>query len=531
VVSPPAARTCERRAVHSRGAGMGCAGAVAAGEPARVHGEALDTRGQAHDRPQGPGTCEADSKGSERAGPASGSTAAADEEDWSWHRVVLDKYKVRGTDVLGIGNFSVVRRGTDSTSGATVAIKSLKQEDDRKFRREVFLFEEIFRAPHHPGEPGVCPGANPPMEGPAPPKQWRRSMTVSEAERAVQGSTMRPPGELFVRLLDHSPLDALAKGQPCYCIQELGQFTLDELIVRCGDAARSGSSHSLSAESELLRVLLSILSALLLLNSRLLIHGDLKPANVMWFGAARPGSAGAWKLIDLDGVLTSAQLVDMRDADFYTPIYAAPELAHAVATGGPLRVSRRLDIWAAGATVLAMELLRPPLWGKFEELCAADEEGGAQRFMEWLSEAPSPAPIPSAPRAASRELVGLLRNNMLAREPACRSSPAELLAQPVLHSIALQGPPVAAPPTLAPAPPAPSRPKPPTAFQLYQELRRPELEAQGLRGPKLLQEVHRHWKQLLQEGGEELDSLRRREAELREAAGLGGAAAKGAEAP
>ena len=44
----------------------------------------------------------------------------------------------------------------------------------------------------------------------------------------------------------------------------------------------------------------------------------------------------------------------IRDADFYTAIYAAPELAAAVAEEGPLRLSRSLDIWAGGLCVLGL---------------------------------------------------------------------------------------------------------------------------------------------------------------------------------
>ena len=45
---------------------------------------------------------------------------------------------------------------------------------------------------------------------------------------------------------------------------------------------------------------------------------------------------------------------------------------------------------------------------------------------------------------------------------------------------------------------------------------RKQVEEQGLRGAKALQELHRRWKALQAEGGEELQSLLAREAELRE---------------
>ena len=50
-----------------------------------------------------------------------------------------------GTDVLGIGNFSIVRQGSDLATGEAVAVKSLKAASSAKFRREVggFLTMEV----------------------------------------------------------------------------------------------------------------------------------------------------------------------------------------------------------------------------------------------------------------------------------------------------------------------------------------------------------------------------------------------------
>lgn len=267
----------------------------------------------------------------------------------------------------------------------------------------------------------------------------------------------------------------------------------------------------------MLRALNHVVRALCFLHNRSLAHGDVKPANVMWFESG--DGLGMWKLIDLDGLLTSSQLIDMRDADFYTPIYAPPELASAVVAGESWRVSCLIDIWAAGAMILELELLRPPLWDKFEELSQTDIGGagdntvGVASFMQWLSEAPSPMPFPEVSRAASMELLEVMRTSMLARDPMLRSSAADLMRHPYLTS-AWSGSQSVAPPTLesAKAPPAPS--KPPTAFQLFQAQHKPALEEEGLRGPKLLQELHRRWKRLLEEGGEELERLQCQEAAL-----------------
>ena len=52
-----------------------------------------------------------------------------------------------GTDVLGIGNFSIVRKGCDIPTGEAVAVKSLKAASSAKFRREVGVFLRN-RGPH-----------------------------------------------------------------------------------------------------------------------------------------------------------------------------------------------------------------------------------------------------------------------------------------------------------------------------------------------------------------------------------------------
>ena len=60
-------------------------------------------------------------------------------DDWSWQTLILDRYKVRGVDVLGIGTFSIVRQGLDMADNSKVAIKSVKASDAEKFRREVYI--------------------------------------------------------------------------------------------------------------------------------------------------------------------------------------------------------------------------------------------------------------------------------------------------------------------------------------------------------------------------------------------------------
>lgn len=474
------------------------------------------------------------------AAPHPQETCEAEAEDWSWCRTVLGRYEVRGADVLGIGNFSIVRRGVDRDSGAVVAVKCLKAEAEpqSKFRRELLLFGELFgNARSGPDEEASADGGLMHLEeaggggivkrGPRS-RLLARASTLVEAEQEARHadlSLLPPPADLFVRLLDHSSiLVGGVQAQALYTVLELSQLSLHDLVTCCGDLSRKGAKHCLSNDREMCRTLLHITRALLFLHSRLFVHGDLKPANVMWFG----GCGGSWKLIDLDGLRTPAEVVDMRDADFYTALYAPPELARAVADAGPLRLSRRLDVWALGATVLELELLSPALWPRFEAMCGAVDDGsedgadGLAAFMGWLGSSETPIPVPAAPRAARRELLQLLAGSALVPDPALRSSPAELLGLPLLQATAAElakgGLP---PPTLVEClhqarsePGVAAKPKPPTAWQLYQEVHRAEMQEQGFSGAKLTKELHGGWKRLLAEGGPELEHLRFREAEL-----------------
>lgn len=452
--------------------------------------------------------------------------SAADEpaeEDWSWQRVVLDGYSVRGADVLGIGNFSVVRRGTDVATGTQVAVKCLqaKHASELKFRREVFLFGSLVG--QRPGE--VCDdtiidGKEAASDGVEACGEWqlRRGATLVDSEReslAQDLASLPTASDMLVRLLDYSPLVAACPDADRYVVLELGLFTLRDLILHCRDEEKKKARHSLKEEVEMIRVMVHVLQALAYLHSHLFIHGDLKPANVMWFSDKL---GGRWKVIDLDGLRTASELVDMKDADFYTAIYAAPELARAVAAKSALRLSRRLDVWALGACVLEMELLAPIFDQKFAEL-AEKEEDCLQSFMLWLGDEPEPVLFPSAPRILHAELRSLLQQNVLVGFPNKRGSPTTLLASPILGEpgrlALISGAP---PPTVTPEPlvDKPAQ-KTPTAWQLYQEAHRAELEAEGWKPGKAVAELHRRWRILLAEGGEELEMLQLREAELRQA--------------
>ena len=139
--------------------------------------------------------------------------AEASEENWAWNKTVLDRFAVKGVDVLGVGNFSVVRKGVDLSTGQAVAVKALKASSSSKFRREVFLFDALF-----------MPAAD--SKGV---RAIERSPTVlmgqAEYRKCKNPFASSNPQDLFVQLLAHSHLSSESDA---WSILELGNFTLHD---------------------------------------------------------------------------------------------------------------------------------------------------------------------------------------------------------------------------------------------------------------------------------------------------------------
>lgn len=417
-----------------------------------------------------------------------------EDEDWSWQRVILG-YNVRGTDILGVGNFSVLRRGVHTSSGQSAAIKCLKSGDEAKFRREVTLFKYL-----HGDETLASP--------------FTRTSSLKHQNSFVQASSsellLPQASSVLVKMLAHSPLDDPSDGM--YLALELSQCSLHDLVINRYDAVHAGH-QAVELSLELQRVLLHVASGLLLLHSMQLVHGDLKPGNVMWFGDQ---NAGAWKLIDLDGLLHASDDIDVSDTDFFTLTYAAPELAKAAWAKQHLRISRLLDVWSLGMMMLEMELLEPPLRAKHRQCCELDDGNGDARFLEWLATTIEPLVLPDTPRTLPEGIKHLLQNQILVKDDSRVSIPALLQLPACNQAFGCVPPPCLL--SLEPVEQKVQRPK--TAWQLYQDAHAQELKDEGLTGGKLTQELHKRWKLLLKEGGTELDDLRAREAELEAAAAV-----------
>lgn len=140
------------------------------------------------------------------------------EENWAWSKTVLERFAVKGVDVLGVGSFSVVRKGVDMSTGQAVAVKALKASSIVKFRREVFLFDALFM-PENPDTKGA--------------RGIERSPTVllgqMEYKKCRNPFASSNPQDLFVQLLAHSNLGS--ESEDAWTILELGDFTLHDTTL------------------------------------------------------------------------------------------------------------------------------------------------------------------------------------------------------------------------------------------------------------------------------------------------------------
>merc|ERR1712154_291213 len=121
-----------------------------------------------------------------------------------------------------------------------------------------------------------------------------------------------------------------------------------------------------------------------------------------------------------------------------TPVYCPPELAAALASGSQeLRVSRKMDIWAAGMSILDCILPKPLLQAHY----ASDTDGFWPLLAGHMSEVPNalwsprvtmPGVGPGEDYASlllppevfsfDRQLGELLSQRLLRRQPMDRSS-------------------------------------------------------------------------------------------------------------
>lgn len=323
-------------------------------------------------------------------------------------KIVMDRFQLK--EEIGKGSFSVCHKAVDLATGKIVAVKMYKtggEEMTKRFERQIMILKEL-----------------------------------QEPLLGVKFNT--PPKELFMELLGHSePNDPT----PCV-VTELAQYSLQNYI----------DDNSRLSMQEIKGISRSVVKAVAGLHAKSLVHLDIKPENVMYFGSS-------WKVIDVEGCIHAGHsFATGSDCTVaYSPSYTSPELAKALAVDRRpmVQVSCSMDVWSTGMTIAKMVSGKSPckdMHNGFIANGASTEQASAQ-LMRWLA-AQMHAPKLSLriDTRGDQQLADLLYNWLLVPNPSGRVELAESLKHGFLTISAAPTAPAA--PTPAPTGPAVPRPAP-----------------------------------------------------------------------
>ncbi|MGK3988169.1 serine/threonine-protein kinase [Sorangium sp. So ce136] len=201
--------------------------------------------------------------------------------------VIGDKYGV--TAIIGEGGMGAVYEAEHLQIGRLVAVKVMHPRETQK-REAVSRLEHEARIAGRIGHPNIC--------------------------------------EVY-------DMGRLPDGSPYLVMERLRGETLAQRIGRCGTVP----------PSELVDIMLQVLSALVTAHERGIVHRDLKPENI--FLSERAGMLPIAKLLDF-GISQAAGVDGTMDLTrtgmvMGTPYYMAPEQAR-----GDVELDHRLDLWAVG---------------------------------------------------------------------------------------------------------------------------------------------------------------------------------------
>jgi len=303
-------------------------------------------------------------------------------------KLILGRYLVNDADVLGTGGYCIVRRGVDQKTGAAVAVKTFSdhiveqnpEQAARKFAHEISVFRALglFVGEQVSAEHKNL-GRSCRAQLKAHPSRSFQMQSGADAGSLLLLGTCARPRELFANLIDYSRDE---KGNPgrcpedgkCWVVVELADRTLEQDM-----AARSKARQPYTTE-EIREIVGAMVQMLAWLHSYGMVHLDIKPSNVMWFG-------DRWKLIDMDGCQPTGREVVLDG--FFTPLYVAPELATSVVAGVErVRLSRSMDVWAFGVTMLDAIMQRAALEEYHSQFAYASlfDEGDENDWYRWVAD-------------------------------------------------------------------------------------------------------------------------------------------------
>jgi len=310
-----------------------------------------------------------------------------DKELEDWKRVLCGRFEVRRSAFAGRGGFAVVRRGRDLEEKRPVAVKFYENTGEeggvgvcpdvlRKFRHEVEILEKL----HNTNTRDALYGSKICDADKEIPKDGSFTVPTGISREEYLGEIMQQMPlsgrDLFVDLLGYSkdPVTGKAGADEagmCYLVEELGLQTLEQYVK---DQREFNGALAQKEVREIFRSLTQIVAGL---HACGLAHLDIKPPNVMRFRKGGGAKGTTWKLVDMDGVLIAGTMVDPDDIAV-TPLYCPPEVAGAIAkNANQIQVSRKMDVWAAGMSVLDCILPQPLLQPRYK----ADPKS----FWTWLA--------------------------------------------------------------------------------------------------------------------------------------------------
>lgn len=306
---------------------------------------------------------------------------------------VMGRYAVNMAKdgLLGEGTFSVCRKGVDLVTGAAVAVKTYKvqQDNTNENAREITL------------------------------AKFKRQVDVLQSLQDSQ-----KPAKFIVRLLDFSRDANGSPGlNPCdgrlYVVTELAEYSLKDFLRNQRD---HGQALARDAVRNLAR---DVVQAAAALHDKGYVHLDLKPENMMFFN-------GRLKIIDVDGCVEIGTVVSLQDSSLsFSPCYCAPEWARFLQGGGQseMVVKPQLDAWSIGLTLCELAtlsaVLRPAL-GHFLQTVGSTSEAHAL-FIDWLANMET-SPVPGCVETFDTGLGEILSCGLLACDPQLRLTPSQCLS-------------------------------------------------------------------------------------------------------